>query len=358
MIKNKIRIRIRMEEQGIDRIKIIRYFRGEYSEADELYVNEIFCDNNKKDELIAILFKDFYEFLPDNEVNRERLDHILYRINYNINARSSTQKSLMIDKLARWGLRLAGIIILPIVILMGIYTYKKEASLRKDAWIEIKTPAWTRAQFNLPDGTTGWLNNNSSIKYNGNFISDRRLMLIGEAFFDVSSDKKRPFKVNTDKVMLTVTGTRFNIASYEDENNVEVVLEEGSLIFNDKIMSKSYTMKPNDLLVYDKTSGSFSTETVQPVIYSSWTEGKLVFRNDPPDVIERRLERFYNVDVEIDQNYDEDIRLRATFVDEGLEGVLNILKHSLPMDYRIEDQASRPDDVYSKKKVVISFRKR
>ena len=96
---------------------------------------------------------------------------------------------------------------------------------------------------------------------------------------------------DTNEVILKVLGTRFNIASYENDNNIEVVLEEGKLIFDDKEMKKSYSMKPNDLVIYDKTLKDFSTEVVEPHKYLSWTEGKLVFRNDPLDVIARRLER-------------------------------------------------------------------
>jgi ferric-dicitrate binding protein FerR (iron transport regulator) len=147
-----------------------------------------------------------------------------------------------------------------------------------------------------------------------------------------------------------------NIASYENEKNVEVVLEEGKLIFNDKEMNKSYTMNPNDLVIYDKTLRDFSTEVVQPHKYLSWTEGKLVFRNDPLDVIARRLELWYNIDVEVNVSLTEDLRLRATFIDEGLEEVLDLLKRSLPVDYRIEDRGLKPDETFAKKKVIITLR--
>ena len=62
-------------------------------------------------------------------------------------------------------------------------------------------------------------------------------------------------------------------------------------------------MNPNDLVIYDKTLKDFSTEVVQPQKYLSWTEGKLVFRNDPLDVIARRLERWYNIDVEVNGQF-------------------------------------------------------
>jgi transmembrane sensor len=333
--------------------KIDRYFKGEYSEKDASYVDDVLCDDSNECELKKLLSKQFDELAPEGEVDRSKLDHILYRIHYDINMKKQDHQFSLFDNYIKWTLRIASIMILPLAIFIGIHTYR-ESNLKKTTWVEIKAPAWTRVQFRLPDGTIGWLNSSSAIKYNGNFSADRQLTLTGEAFFDVYKDKKRPFIINTNEVTVKVLGTRFNIASYEDEKTVEVVLEEGKLIFGDKVLNKYYTMKPNDLVVYDKSLMTFSTEVVQPQKYCSWTEGKLVFRNDPLDVIARRLERWYNVEIEIDKTLSEDVRWRATFIDENLEEVLNFLKRSLPVNYRIEQSNLKPDDTYTKKKVIIT----
>jgi ferric-dicitrate binding protein FerR (iron transport regulator) len=335
--------------------KIDRFFKENYSDKDASYVDEVFCDNTKEKELKQLLLKQFYELLPDNEDDKKNLDHILYRIHYDMNTRLSEQKVWSLDNVIKWTLRIACILILPLVIFLGIQTYK-ETYLKKEAWVEIKAPAWTRVQFSLPDGTAGWLNSNSRVKYYEDFKAHRQVILTGEAFFDVLKNKKRPFTVSTNEVIVEVLGTRFNIASYEEEKNVEVVLEEGKLMFYDKEMKKSCLMNPNDLVIYNKTLRDFSIEVVQPNKYLSWTEGKLVFRNDPLDVIARRLERWYNIEVEIDGSFNEDFRLRATFIDEGLEEVLNLLKRSLPIDYKIENRKLKPDETYVKKKVIISFK--
>ena len=344
-----------MGEISFDSEKINGFFIGKYSDKDITYVNKVFCDNDKEKELKCLLSRQFNELLPEEDLDNKDLDHILYRIHYDINNRLSEPKIWSFDNIIKWTLRLAGVIILPLVILLGLQTYK-ESSLKKQTWVEIKAPAWTRAQFSLPDGTIGWLNSNSCVKYNGNFNADRQVTLKGEAFFDVFKDNKRPFRVNTNEVTVKVLGTRFNIASYENEKNVEVVLEEGKLVFNNKEMDKVYIMSPNELITYDKALSDFSTEVVQPQKYLSWTEGKLVFRNDPLDVIARRLERWYNIDVEVNVSVTEDLRLRATFIDEGLDEVLDLLKRSLPIDYKIENGNIQTDGVYRKTKVIISSR--
>ncbi|HNW56620.1 MAG TPA: DUF4974 domain-containing protein [Bacteroidales bacterium] len=344
-----------MTEVGFDGERIRKFFRGDYSGKDELYVNELFNDKNNEAKLKVFLSKQFEEMPKDDDTDTKDLDHILYRIHYDINSKMPVQKEGTFDKVIKWTLRISATILLPIFIFFGVKNYQ-DNRLKKDTWVEIKAPAWTRAQFSLPDGSTGWLNSNSSLKYSGSFVSDRKVALNGEAFFDVAKDPKRPFVVSTKDVFVEVLGTRFNIASYENEKNVEVVLEEGKLVFNNTERTKSYTMSPNDLVVYDKTSKICSTEVVQPHKYSSWKEGKLVFRNDPLDVIARRLERWYNIDVEIKTNLSEDLRLRATFIDEDLEEVLNLLKCSLPIDYTIENRDLKPDETFARKRVIITKR--
>jgi transmembrane sensor len=341
--------------KGFNSEKLDRFFRGEYSDEDLSDVNRVFSDNDSEKELKSYLSQHFDRLSADEDTNKKNLDHILYRIHYDINTRLSSQKTWSIDKVTKWALRIAAILFLPLLTLIGIQN-RNSVKLRKSTWVEIESPAWTRAHFNLPDGTTGWLNSNSSVRYKGDFTSDRQVTLRGEAYFDVYKDTKRPFRVNTNEVQIRVLGTRFNIASYDNEKNVEVVLEEGKLVITDKEMTKTCTMNPNDLVTYDKAQKDIVVESVQPQKYLSWTEGKLIFRNDPLDVIARRLERWYNIDVEVIGEIPKDIRLRATFIDEGLEEVLELLKRSLPIDFKIENVGIKPDETYAKKKVIIMIK--
>jgi transmembrane sensor len=346
-----------MAEIGFESEKVSRFFNEESSEMDSSYVADLFCNNGIEEELKNHLLNQFNELLPEDEADNKNLDHILYRIHYNINTGLSVQKAWSFENIIKWSLRIAGIVMLPIVIFIGIQTYK-DINLKKESWVEINAPAWSRIQFSLPDGTSGWLNSNSSLKYAGNFNSDRQVTLTGEGYFDVFKDKKRPFVVNTNDIIVKALGTRFNIASYENENKAEVVLEEGKLVISDRKFYNTITLIPNDLVVYDRTLNDFSSEVVLPQKYLSWTEGKLVFRNDPLDVIARKLERWYNVDVELVGVPDQELRLRATFIDEGLEEVLGLLKRSLMVDFKIENREIMHDETYTKKKVILTLKTR
>jgi transmembrane sensor len=344
-----------MSDAEIDIDKLKRYFKGDFTAEDASYVNEIFLNSLMGNELKNFLSKQFDESTEDDSCATKDLDHILYRIHYNINTKASEQRSSSSNKIYKWGLRIAAVLILPILIFLGT-RYFTSVNAGKLAWIEINSPAWTRIQFSLPDGTTGWLNSSSTLRYSSNFIKDRQVKLDGEAFFDVYKDKHSPFVVTAKEINVRVLGTRFNIASYENEEDVEVVLEEGSLLFTETQKNKSYTMVPNDHIRYDKMNKDVTKDIVQPQKYLSWTEGKLVFRNDPLDVIARRLERWYNIDVDVKINLSDDLRLRATFKDESLEEVLGLLKRSLPVDFRIEDRVVNSDGIYGKRKVTFIAR--
>lgn len=343
-----------MEERGNAK-KIKEYFNGENQPGEESWINDFFCDDSRKMELKDSMSEQFDEMMEGEKEESNELDHVLYRIHYYINSISHKKKERI--TLLHRVLRIAGVIIIPILVYWGVKGNRNYA-LADSATAEIHAPAWTRASFSLPDGTTGWLNSNSSIEYNVNFIKERHVKLNGEAFFDVAHDKNKMFIVDAGEITIKVHGTKFNVSSYEEENNVEIVLEEGRIELVGKSSESSLILAPDELAVFDKSSHKFSTGMVETRKYISWTEGKLVFRNDPMEIVARRLERWYNVDVELDGFFDDNLRLRATFVDENLTEVLDILKRSLEIDYKIEDPVMNPTGVYGKRKVKIYVSKK
>jgi ferric-dicitrate binding protein FerR (iron transport regulator) len=327
---------------------------GNYNASDEDYIIDLFGNKENEEKIKAHLHRQFYELISNEASENKDLENILHRVHYVINTYAQgPNKRSRLNLIVKWTARIAAILILPLCIYSAIH-FLNNSKNEKESWVEINAPAWTRAQFSLPDGTTGWLNSNSSLKYKGSFINKRQVNLTGEAFFDVNHDKHRPFIVKADEVFLTVLGTKFNIASYENENEVEVVLKEGELIFNNKERDQAFTMKPNDMVVYNKSHKDLSVEVVQPQKFLSWTEGKLVFRNDPIDVVARRLERWYNINVEVDGDFSDELRLRATFKDESLREVLGLMQRSLNVKCQIKERNLNSDGSYSKTKVIIT----
>jgi ferric-dicitrate binding protein FerR (iron transport regulator) len=344
-----------MANNNPDTDRLTSYFNGNYSEEDVKYLRDIFCDKRKEEELENVLKKQWYGVLRGKFPQEKNLEHILYKIHYELNTKSDRPKDKSIFRnFIIWSSRVAAVLLLPLFIYTGLHLYIKNKK-SESGWIEINAPSWSRVKFGLPDGSTGWLNSNSSVKYQNDFTNDRKIILDGEAYFDVRTDPEKPFEVSTNEIIVIATGTKFNVASYKDEKNVEVVLEVGRIEVKNQEMTKSLAMNPDELVIYDRATGDLSSHKIQSEKYHAWTEGKLIFRNDPIDVIALRLGRWYNVDVEIEGNNFSDVRLRATFVDENLEEVLYFLKRALPLDYKIIDGGMIGDDeTYTRKKILFT----
>lgn len=347
----------RKKELVFDKTKIECYYNNDFNAENEFYLTEIFSNHEQEKDLEHHLLRQFYEVFKGSNIEARNLDHVLHKIHYEINTNTFLGNHRKYKRILNFSMKMAGIFLLAISIFWGTKNYYAK-DRGQQTWIEIKSPAWTRIHFNLPDGSTGWLNSSSTLKYYGNFLNQRQLSLSGEAFFDVVKDSKRPFVVKTKEIEVKVLGTRFNIATYDDEDNVEVVLEEGSLILKNRNNNNSISLNPNDLVIYNKPNNDFAAQIVDPQKYSAWTQGKLVFRNDPLDVVARRLARWYNLDVEVKGDINRNPRLRATFVDETLEEVMMLISRSLLVDYKITDGNINQDNLYVKKKLIITVNSR
>ena len=109
--------------------------------------------------------------------------------------------------------------------------YDTETSVEKLVYNTLKIPYGKRFELQLSDGTVVHLNSGTTLKYPVKFIAgeNRQVFLDGEAFFDVTKDKKHPFVVNADKLNVRVLGTHFNVSSYPEDAQTDVVLVEGSV---------------------------------------------------------------------------------------------------------------------------------
>jgi len=161
----------------------------------------------------------------------------------------------------------------------------------------LEAPKGGQYQITLIDGTKVWLNAASTLKYPTCFEGDeRKVELIGEAYFEVTKGKKRPFRVVSDNQEIEVLGTHFNVNAYSDEDAIRTTLLEGSV----KVCRKS-AIRDNKILIPGQqsvlTPGVFSVKEVDIEEVVAWKEGYFIFDNDNLTMIMRKLERWYDVDV-------------------------------------------------------------
>jgi ferric-dicitrate binding protein FerR (iron transport regulator) len=161
----------------------------------------------------------------------------------------------------------------------------------------LTTPRGGEYQLELSDGTKVWLNSASSLKFPTAFEGkERKVILTGEAYFEVVKDKDQPFKVQVGGMEVEDLGTHFNVMAYSDEPDIKTTLLEGAVkVINGNATA---TLQPGQQAIIthdsDKDIRVVETDTAEAV---SWKNGVFAFHSTNIYEIMKQLSRWYNVDV-------------------------------------------------------------
>ena len=188
------------------------------------------------------------------------------------------------------------------------------------------------SKIELPDGSLVWLNSGSKITYNNNFASDNRsINLIGEAYFQVTKNKKLPLIVNCDELKVKVLGTHFNVMAYPNCKDVKVTLEEGSVeLLNSEIKSFSHKLIPGELGNFNKTSKKLSISKVNTFKYTSWKQGIINIYDQTLEELVKRLEIHYNQKFEFGNDV-KNFHFTFTIRNEPLDEVIELMEKISPI---------------------------
>ena len=169
----------------------------------------------------------------------------------------------------------------------------------KTAMAQIIIPYGKRSEITLPDGTQIWLNAGSQLSYPISFTGNsREVFLSGEAFFDVKSDRDKPFHVITGDMKIRVTGTRFNVTSYSNDPTTQAVLLSGKVsAAKNQRFARPVELQPGERIVYHKQADHMEKNRVDVELYASWINGYLIFDHEPIENIFKKLERYYNKNI-------------------------------------------------------------
>lgn len=164
--------------------------------------------------------------------------------------------------------------------------------------LELATPLGGIYQITLPDGTKVWLNAGSSLKYPMSFAkNERRVSLEGEAFFEVTKDSARPFKVLSKGQEIEVLGTAFNVNAYPDNTVIKTTLVNGKVkLSNDKRYSEAIYLLPGQQST-NSNNGKIQLANVDTAPFTAWKEGLFYFDETPLSDALQQIGRWYNVEV-------------------------------------------------------------
>lgn len=247
------------------------------------------------------------------------------------------------------------------------FLYLSKKTPVTDQYCEIVAPQGSKSLITLPDGSKAWINAGSKLSYRGDFnVSERIVNLQGEGYFNVTSDKTRPFIVQTAHLKVKAFGTVFNVKAYPDEKTVETTLVEGVVEIEAGDVSKSkksftYILKPKQNIIYHIESGIAEQKgtvvparepaapkkaevtfrevqvisNIKPELYTSWKDENWVIEGMPLDKLAVLMGRRYNSRIEIMDDALKLYKFTGTIQNETLEQILVILSLTTPLEYTI-----------------------
>lgn len=261
------------------------------------------------------------------EVETPDLSDTLFKIHYRINQGEKTSGKSR--RLLTFVTRVAAILLLPAAI--AFFYLGQKASRPAELMQTVSTPMASKTSFVLPDGSKVWLNSGSTISYEGNFDGEqRRVKLRGEAYFDVQKSK-RPFVVETGLFSVNVLGTAFNVMAYDHEIPT-VTLERGKVELETSSKKREF-LSPGQQAIIDTSSQKISLKTVETDLYSSWIHNRLIFRDEPLRNVIPRLERWYNIEIDLTDNKLNNIPMTAQIEFESIREVMELMSLTMPLTY-------------------------
>ena len=238
---------------------------------------------------------------------------------------------------------------------------KKTVSLKPVNEIAINKGSRTKIQ--LPDGSQVWVNSGSKLIYEGRFEGNtREVHLDGEAYFDILKDAAHPFIVHTEGIDIKVLGTVFNVKAYNADRTIEATLIHGSIevLNHNQPGAPNIILKPHEKLVYNKYQPadvkekqaivntadkpfSISIAALRKnvadsnIVETAWVYNKLIFEEERFEDLALKMERWYNVKINIETEKLKNYKMSGSFVNETAEEAIRILQFLVPFKYLIKN---------------------
>lgn len=199
------------------------------------------------------------------------------------------------------------------ILINDTVTLAKEKEKKTDL-NTIHVPYGKRTTLILADGTKVYINSGSSLVYPAEFARDKReVYLDGEAYFEVAKEKDRHFVVQTASKAIEVLGTKFNVSIDKESSLFETVLVAGKIALDSN--DGRIELTPSQYYSYDSGRQQEELKVVDVRNYISWIDGKLKFSREPLTNVIRKLEKSYNIKIEI---------LDSKYLDYEISGSLDL----------------------------------
>lgn len=219
----------------------------------------------------------------------------------------------------------------------AIYFNSQVGLFGNDNYSEIYVPKGETMRVLFQDGSEAYLNSDTKMRYPTKFgLKNRKVYIEGEAYFNITSNKKRPFIVESGKTSVTVLGTSFNIEAYNNNDEIQVVLDEGGIVFNAD--ASNYTILPSQKIIYNKVTGLTIIINLSKTLQESmWKNNILHFSNTPLNEVVKILNRRFDIQFSIDDPSALKYTYTLTSKQTSIENILLELGKITPVKFVLKD---------------------
>ena len=326
-----------VEKYNIEEL-IIRFLKQEISEDELRYLETWLAENEEhKSQFFELKnVSDLFDhsIVSSNNADWQKMYDRIERIHEKV---PSHIESPMGDSVWLSVLKYAAIAILALGLGWGVGSFYSTPVVHEEnvfALNEIHVPKGGRINtVVLSDGTKVILNAGTTFKYPNLFNEkNRKVYLDGEAYFDVVTNKEKPFIVKLNRQEIKVLGTTFNVQAYSEDSCSLVTLLSGQVsleTFNEMGEKADHALlAPNQSALTDNRKGSISLINVDPSLVNAWIKGIYKFKDEPLSTIVKRLENYYNIHIHLGNSQLGQIRYTGTFsLDQDILDVFRIIDH-------------------------------
>tara|TARA_R110002020_G_scaffold474641_1_gene706528 strand:- start:690 stop:1700 length:1011 start_codon:yes stop_codon:yes gene_type:complete len=215
---------------------------------------------------------------------------------------------------------------------------EKHEVVTNENFITKSNPNGKKTKLMLDDGSTIYLNSQSSVTYPLEFRTHRTIKLEGEAFFEVAKDSLNPFSVEANGIVTTAVGTSFNISTFNVDEKVAVTLVTGKVKLNQVGKHQFLQLVPGEESILSSTDHNIEKHQVNTLDKILWIEGVLRFDEATFQEMHDILERWYDVEI-IVEGSPKNLNASGVFdKQESLRNVMNVMSKTLEFDFEINDQ--------------------
>lgn len=319
---------------------IAKYFAGELA-GEELSALSAWLKSDTGNQKVFDEYRKSWEAVEKSKIDALDINAEWAKIKGKIPSQRQEEKEPKIIKLEtepatrrvflRQAMRIAAVLIILLGIGYVILNYLQKPPSQKQLMAMNE-----KVEGRLPDGSTVTLNAGSTLDYPEKFTGDERLVkLTGEAFFEITPDKTKPFKISANEVVVEVVGTSFTVNASPD-GNVEVIVKTGKVaVYRSDNPSEKKVLEPGDKAEFSSENKTISESKNDDENFMAWKTGTISFKDEPLSNVVKTLNKYYDADIVITDDKISGLKLTGNYQypQDTLGKILNLIESGMKVKH-------------------------